>query len=536
MFISFRTALAVASLCLSTALAAQSLVDTVSTISPLTVTANKRTSTASRVPAALTVLPAERVVSTRTWGLEGLTALVPNYLYQELGVPFQQVQSIRGVQVFSENPAVATYVDDVNQFDILANGFTLTDVERIEVLRGPQGTLYGRNALGGVVNIITRRPGNRTEGRAEVSVGNLGLRRYALALRTPLVKDKLFLGLSGLYQARDGYWTNDTTGTVAPVPQAQGRTVGGQTSGYGNVYLRYLAGDRFSATLNVKGQVDDSDATGFFVSQTDPASAAANPGTINLGRVGEHRRDVLNSSFVLKYYGEEFTVTSVSANQRIGLSFRDVYFPGFYHSFFDDEIGERLPPQVVWSQELRVSSTGEGPWRYTAGAYAFDRVSYEPSTNLAFELAPETYAIFRNRGEGRGGALFGEIEYDLTEQLTLTGGLRYDRERRRATFNRFGDATFLAGTLVQTNRDTAVAGTYAALTPKLALRYAPDGASQAYATYSRDFRAGGVNAQRFAEGTNVRQTFDPEYSDNSEIGYKRRGDTWGVAAAAFFIS
>ena len=100
------------------------------------VTANKREEDILRVATSITSLSAQKVEQTRTVGLGNLTGLVPNYLYSELGVSFQQVQSIRGIQVFSENPAVATYIDDVNNLDILANGMMFTDIERIEVLRG----------------------------------------------------------------------------------------------------------------------------------------------------------------------------------------------------------------------------------------------------------------------------------------------------------------------------------------------------------------------------------------------------------------
>jgi iron complex outermembrane receptor protein len=85
------------------------------------VTANKREENILKVNTSITSLSAKKVEDTRTWGLSGLSAIVPNYNYQELGVSFQQIQSIRGIQVFSENPAVSTYIDDVNNIDILAN-------------------------------------------------------------------------------------------------------------------------------------------------------------------------------------------------------------------------------------------------------------------------------------------------------------------------------------------------------------------------------------------------------------------------------
>jgi outer membrane receptor protein involved in Fe transport len=127
-------------------------IDTTKTIEleEVMVTANKREESIVKVNTSITSLSAKKLEDTRTWGLSGLSALVPNYNYQELGVSFQQIQAIRGIQVFSENPAVSTYIDDVNNIDILANGFAFTDIERIEVLRGPQGTLYGRNEYSGV--------------------------------------------------------------------------------------------------------------------------------------------------------------------------------------------------------------------------------------------------------------------------------------------------------------------------------------------------------------------------------------------------
>jgi iron complex outermembrane receptor protein len=506
------------------------------TLGEVVVTANKREEDIIKVATSITSLSAQRVEQTRTIGLANLTALVPNYLYQELGVGFQQVQSIRGIQVFSENPAVATYIDDVNNLDILANGMMFTDIERIEVLRGPQGTLFGRNAMGGVVNIVTRKPTNRTEGFAEVGVGNLGLQRHAVGFRTPLIKDKLFFGINGLYQSRDGYWKNDTTGTGATDGSIVGKTVGGEQNLYGNLYLKWLPSARFSAILNVKGQRDWSDNSGFFVSQPNETGAFANPDKIYLSRIGEHERDIVNSALTLKYYGSGFTLTSISAIQKIGLSFKDIDFPGYYHSFYKKAIGEKLPPQKVFSQELRINgATTNQNLKYTVGVFAFSQIGYEPSTNLAFELAPDAYSIFRNKSENTGFAAFGELIYNLTRNLSATAGLRFDNENRESTFNGFGDASFISGVFNQTVPDTTVSGSYSALSPKVALAYSISEKSNLYVSFTRGFRAGGVNAQKLPVG--IPQKFDPEYSNNYEIGYKTQSfeNRVSVGVSAFLI-
>ncbi|MGD1842977.1 MAG: TonB-dependent receptor [Thermonemataceae bacterium] len=499
------------------------------------VTATKKEEEATQVPIAVSSLSAEKIEATRTWDLAGLTALVPNYLYQGLGVGFQQIQSIRGVQVFSENPAVATYIDGVNNLDILANGFALTDVARIEVLRGPQGTLFGRNAMGGVVNIITKQPTNETSGFVEVGAGNLALQRHSLGFKTPLVKDKLFFGINGLYQTREGYWENDTTGTGAADGSIVGEIVGDEQNLYGNLFLKWLPSNRFAATLNVKAQRDWSDATGFFVSQPNETIAFENPDKIFLSRIGSHERNIINTALDLKYFAQNFTLTSISAFQSIRLAYEDVDFPGIFNSFRSDEVGELLPPQEVWSQELRINGREDARLRYTAGLYGFTQIGYEPSTNFALESAPNSYVISRNKGDNVGIAAFGEASYNVTEKLTLTAGLRYDYERRESTFNGFGDLLFVEGTLVENQPDTTLEGSYEALSPKAVLAYAFSDYSNAYLSYTRGFRAGGINAQRLPAG--IDQTFDPENSDNYEIGYKinTKDSRVRVAAALFLI-
>ncbi len=531
----------------STAVYSQTAIDTTKTkqLEEVLVTANKREESIIKVNTSVTSLSSKKIEDTRTWGLSGLTALVPNYNYQELGVSFQQIQSIRGIQVFSENPAVSTYIDDVNNIDILANGFAFTDIERIEILRGPQGTLYGRNAMGGVVNIITKKPTNQTNGFAETSFGNLGLQRYSTGIKTPIIKDKLYFGLNGLYQTQDGFLKNDITGTSATDTNLNGKSVGGEKNLYGNMFLKWLVSNRFQLTLNLKGQQDKSNNSGFMVSQFSDTYAFANPDVINLSRIQNHERNILNTSLVAKYNADKFTITSISALQTISFGFKDLDFPGIYHSYYDGKIGELLPPQKVWSQELRINSHSDSKFQYTAGVYAFTQKGYEPTTNTAYELSDAeaaafglpsgTYLINRNRSNNSGLAGFGEMSYQLTNKLKATVGLRYDYEKREATFNGFGDAMLFNGVVTEINPNITSNGNYSAISPKFSVNYSVNELSNIYATYTRGFRAGGINASSLPEG--VRQTFDPEYSNNYEIGYKSYllNKKLSIGASAFLI-
>ena len=174
----------------------------------VTVSAEKREASLQQTALSMTSLSAKQVQQYRLWNNKELTAIVPN-LYSNNSGDERNVTSIRGITTTSYDPAVTTYIDGVNQFSLDTYMPQLLDVERIEILRGPQGTLYGRNAMGGVINIITKQPTNTTNGFVELNFGNHGQQRYSAAIRTPIVKDKLFFGASAMFNKRDGFYTNE---------------------------------------------------------------------------------------------------------------------------------------------------------------------------------------------------------------------------------------------------------------------------------------------------------------------------------------
>ncbi len=205
------------------------------------VTAQKKEELIQQLPLSITALSSKKVDEFRLWDSKNLVAIVPNLYTAEPGDK-RDVTSIRGITSTSYDPAVATYIDGVNQFTLDTYISPLFDVERVEVLRGPQGTLYGRNAMGGVINIITRQPTNKTDAFAEISIGNYGQHRFTAGMKTPIIKDKLFFGAAGLYDGSNGFYTNEFNGSNYD----KQHTIGG------NYYLKYLASNKLVFTLNVK--------------------------------------------------------------------------------------------------------------------------------------------------------------------------------------------------------------------------------------------------------------------------------------------
>ena len=164
------------------------------------VTAEKEESNIQTVPVSITALSSRDIDAYRLWSSKELKGIVSNMYAADPG-DGRNVISIRGITSTSYDPAVVTYIDGVPQFTLDTYIPQLFDIDHIDVLKGPQGTLYGRNALGGVVNIVTKKPDNQFHGSIDLSAGDHGLQRYSFQISAPLINGKLFLGVAGLYEA-----------------------------------------------------------------------------------------------------------------------------------------------------------------------------------------------------------------------------------------------------------------------------------------------------------------------------------------------
>lgn len=502
-------------------------------LSEVIVNAQKTQELLQAVPLSVTSLSAQQVQDYRLLDLKTLTGIVPN-LYSANPGDNRNVSAIRGIATTSYDPAVATYIDGVNQFSLDTYIPQLFDIEQIEVSRGPQGTLYGRNAMGGVINITTRQPSNKTNGFIEANAGNYGLQRYSLGLRTPLVKNKLFLGIAGLYNVFNGFYMN----------LFNNMRLDKQHALTGNYYLKYLASNKLAITLNAKNYANRS--YGPFALSGSPAEAIDNPFKVNQNATTKMIDNIFNSSLAVNYYGTRFNFASVSTYQK-NYRYYTVPIDGDFSSLdavsIVNNYGNKFNKVQVATQEFRLSSPAAiSKLNWFTGIYGFYR--YSPTkvgTHFGADAAAvgsdltEFTSISTNIERGYGVAAFGQLRYSISSRWEITAGLRYDYEHKKILIH--GDFQPHREDAITTRADTASSEPFKAFSPKISLLYHLNENSNLYAVYSRGFRAGGISQLTTDPAQPPLFAYQPEYSNNFEIGSKNTllNNRLRINLAVFYI-
>jgi iron complex outermembrane receptor protein len=481
------------------------------------VTAQKIEEAAQDVPISISTLTAKQVEDYRLWSLKDITAIVPN-LYSAGPGDNRNVTGIRGVVTTSYDPAVATYIDGVNQFSLDTYIPQLFDVDRIEVLRGPQGTLYGRNAMGGVVNVITRQPTNQTTGFAELDFGNYAEQRYSFGIRTPLIKNKLYLGVAGLYSGFDGFYTN----------QFNNSKFDKQHYFLGNYYLKFLANQKLSFVLNVKNYGNRNN--GAFPLAGSSAAALSNPFVLNQNAITEMVDNIFNASLTANYTGRSFNFTSNSSyqeNYRYYTLPIDGDFSPLDAVSLINNYGDKWNKVKVFAQEFRLSSpvSSVSPFKWTTGVYGFYRdepkkvgTHFGKDAKAVGSPISNFTSINTNIERNDGAAAFGQVVYSINSKWDITAGLRYDFEHKTEEVK--GEFQADGKNAITTHPDTSSHANFKAFTPKLSISYHLADENNLYATYSRGFRSGGISQLSSAPSQPPLYAYQPEFSNNYEIGSK----------------
>jgi iron complex outermembrane receptor protein len=495
------------------------LTDASKQLDEVIVTAEKKEENVQAIPSSISALNAKNINDYRLWNSKDLTAIVPN-LYSANPGDGRNITSVRGITSSSYDPAVTTYIDGVNQFTLDTYVPQLFDVERIEVLRGPQGTLYGRNAMGGVVNIITKQPTDKTSGFLEINAGNYGERRYTGAIRTPVIRDKLFFGASFLYEGLDGYYMNEYDDSKFDKQHGIG----------GNYYLKYLVNDRWSVTFNVKHLANRN--YGSFSLSPDKDAAFADPFKVNQNAVAKLVDNTFNTSLTANYTGPHFNFssqTSYQSNYRYYASPIDGDFSPADAITIINNYGNKWNNIKVVTEELRFTSPASSASRlkWTAGSYLFyQNVPNKQATHFGKDAAlvgsPDSnYAVINTtKARSAGAALYAQSEYAITKKISFIFGARYDYQHSKEDVLGEYQPDASPVPVFETQPDTSADVSYSAFSPKLSVSYHPLISTNLFATYSRGYRTGGLTQLGADPSQPPLYAYKPEYSNNFELGIK----------------
>jgi iron complex outermembrane receptor protein len=468
------------------------------------------------VPIAVTTLNGEDLRRWQAVDLSGIQGTVPNLnIVQGRGSSTSINITIRGIgqpdplQTF--DPAVGVYVDGVYFSRVQGQLLDLFDVDHIEILRGPQGTLYGKNTIGGAVNIISRQPDwEQVHADGSFGYGAYDQRLANAYLTLPLIADKLALSLAGNYDRRDGTVTDPLTG----------RKYNDRNTQTGRAILRAQPSETVQIDLEADYTREHTQPTlGYptapinkvdLLTGATPLLAPAYPyGPYHFedstglaagdGQTLHHWGVALTARVEIS---DRLTATSISAYRRLR-SNAWLDLDATPYSVGDIYVGM---PQHQLSQELQLQYD-HGPLRAVAGLYYLDEHVSTRQVSLTNDFillgdAPATLSrISADRQVTQSYAGFGQLIYDFTDTLSFTAGVRYTRDRKsyvRSTYtilNGVVSSPFLFPASLPAPYDTLDHVDFGAWTPSFSLSYKPSTDTQLYVSVSRGYKSGGFNGR-----------------------------------------
>ncbi|MFK8048193.1 MAG: TonB-dependent receptor [Halioglobus sp.] len=487
----------------------------------IVVTAQLRAQNLQEVPVAITAFSEADITNAGIANTQDFINLTPNVSLDDSFTYGNTFVSIRGVsQINNADSPVAIVIDGVPQNNQKQFKMQLFDIERIEVLKGPQGSLYGRNAIGGAINIVSKKPTEEVEGFLGVKVGNGGLLNLSGAASGTLIENKLAVRLAGTYLDRDGLIENRFLNTEVDFVDED----------Y-SVRANFLYTPIEDLAIDFRIATSEFEAGGLYdvvtTSQFNPAyrSGDANtffsPDSNNLGRtLGETDELTLKADWDLG--NVVFTAitgyTDLSENYTGDLDFSNPTALGGFQGVFGEVRQLQNLDVELLSQEFRLVSDSDSALQWIVGAFYIETdrqletiagCDDDPACASFLELAfglpltPPADFAFINRNElndNKAWSVFGQLDYEISERLTVQFGLRYDKDEREQE---------------DVNGGARLEDDFDAVQPKISISYSFSDNALGYATYSTGFRSGGFNAP----GLGLSQ-FEDEYLQNLEFGSK----------------
>lgn len=477
------------------------------------VTARKREERAIDVPVSVVTLSASDLEARNADALSSLGNSVPNVTIGTSGQDRDQNIVIRGISTVTrsigEESGVAVYLDGVYTGRVETYNQELADIEQVEVLRGPQGTVFGRNTTEGAITLTTVKPGETATGAASLNFGNFGLYEGQAFASGPL-KDGLLYGKISLYGATDdGYARNVFDGSNA----------GDRNDTGARVQLRATPTEDLDITLtgDVAGHHNHP-----YRFEVTTGTFGNIPGPFTLDEYYPSRERTSNGGLALTVEDRlagGYTLTSISAWRESGWSdFSDETWNGQNLAY-----SNYTQHSDYGSQELRIASPSGAPLEYVGGLYySYQNSSTHTPVSIGDGLAaifgiPDGLESFDERANvlTHAYAAFANATYHFNSQWRLTAGGRYTWERAHLDFQQLDpDGLGFVPNIGPLTRDYS----NGAFTPTVSLVYAITDHVNTYATYSSGYKSGGFNVDTLSTANRIQ--FGPEHVENYELGIK----------------
>lgn len=541
-------------------------------------------------PGSVSIIGAEQIERENIVTIKDISTLAPNLFIPDYGSKLISAIYIRGIGSRINSPAVGLYVDNIPYQDKSSFDFELVDISKIEVLRGPQGTLYGHNTMGGLINIYTVSPFQQQGTKIKLGIGNYNSKNVSVINRGKF-NDKLAYSVSASYRANDGYFINEYTDK----PSGSEDNVGG------SVNLQYRATDALSFSLISRYEYSNQD--GYPYKQYDKYTKTEYP--ISYGDECSYKRNTSTTGFNVKYVNDNFELNSVTSYQFLR---DDMRLDQDFTTVRDFTLQQKQNENTI-SQEVALRSTKQRRgWDWSAGASGYyskldvigpvtfydDGLQYMiedtfndmvalyagtgsmPSINLTIDKDDPLVieGVYKTPSFGVGA--FAQGTYNIN-RFSFTAGLRLEYEEIRIEHTT-GAGTSMTGVLdidlfdmpLSMSVPLEVSGSDATTTlqllPRFEVKYKLSRDVFAYATFSKGYRSGGYNYQAFSNvirqkmingivspfldmmpdyiaelfadsDVNSMISYKPEYSWNYEIGSHHRYYDGRLSAdlALFFI-
>ena len=518
----------------------------------LVISSTKETNKVQSLPASVSLLSPSQIDGMKIMSMKDLNVVIPNFYIPDYGSKMNAPVYVRGIGERITGQTIGLYVDNMPYLDKSAFDFDFMNIQRIEVLRGPQGTLYGRNAMGGIIHIYTLSPLDYQRSKITLTKGNNGLFRVNGTVSDRLNKN-MGLSVSGYYHTHDGYFTNLYSGKKEDQQKSAG----------GHVRMDWVMTDKWTA--QVMANYDYTDQGAFPYGKYEDGKVSEP----NYNDQGRYNRQVAGGNFNLNFKNDRILFNATTAYQHLAddmkmdLDYTSLSLFSMHHKQFLHTLTE----------EITVKSNTTGNYQWSFGVYGFSsEMLTDMSTVMGLDgidqiMQPMFDRIHQNNPRApmmtvmntnipipsrfetpaRGGAIFHQSTYNnlFTEGLSVTAGIRLDYEKTTLDYHSSVgmdlDVQMPNGTSMVTHADTTLQGvesvSFTEILPRFALKYEFNDRNYLYLSVANGYKAGGFNIQMFSDLaqmalqekyaptgilTNIREavTYSPEYSWNCEAGLK----------------